>query len=188
MYNYFFKRSFDYLTALFLLIIFLLFYAIIALLIKLESKGPVFYKQDRVGKGGRLFKIYKFRSMVTNADQIGGYSTEPGDARITKVGAFLRKTSLDEIPQVINIIKGDMSLIGPRPDVPAQRSLYSDQEFADRHCVKPGITGLAQCRNRHEATISSRKRYDIFYNQHLSFCLDMSIVYWTVKVLFKGSF
>lgn len=188
MYKRFFKRLIDLLAALVLMGITALLFVFIALWIKLDSKGPIFYKQTRIGKDGKTFKIYKFRSMVSNADQIGGYATQPGDNRITKVGQFLRKTSLDELPQVLNILFGDMSLIGPRPDVPAQRENYSDQEFTDRHLVLPGITGLAQCRNRHDTTIRSRKQYDIFYNRHVGFCLDMLIIYWTLLTLKKGSY
>ena len=157
-------------------------------MIKLDSEGNVFYRQTRIGKNGKPFKIFKFRTMVSNADQIGGYSTSKNDSRITKIGAFLRKTSLDELPQILNILLGDMSLIGPRPDVPAQKENYTEKEFINRHQVLPGITGLAQCRNRHNLTNSGRKKYDIFYNKKISFALDMKIVLWTLKVLKKGSY
>lgn len=182
------KRIIDFIAALILLIILILPFMIIAIFIKTDSKGPVFYRQNRIGKNCNIFKIFKFRTMVSNADQIGGYSTSMNDSRITKVGAFLRKTSLDELPQILNILLGDMSLIGPRPDVPAQKVNYSEEEWINRHSVLPGITGLAQSRNRHNVTNSGRKKYDIFYNKKISLCLDLKIILWTLKVLKKGSY
>ena len=119
MYKNIFKRIIDFITAGILLIILAIPFLILAIIIKLDSEGNVFYRQTRIGKNGKPFKIFKFRTMVSNADQIGGYSTSKNDSRITKIGAFLRKTSLDELPQILNILLGDMSLIGPRPDVPA---------------------------------------------------------------------
>lgn len=188
MYKIFFKRFIDFISALILFIILIIPFMFIALFIKLDSKGDIFYRQVRIGKNGEPFKIFKFRTMVSNADQIGGYSTSKDDSRITKIGSFLRKTSLDELPQIINILLGDMSLIGPRPDVPAQKDNYTEEEFIKRHQVLPGITGLAQCRNRHNLTNSGRKKYDIFYNKKVSFLLDVKIILWTLKVLKKGSY
>jgi lipopolysaccharide/colanic/teichoic acid biosynthesis glycosyltransferase len=188
MYKNIFKRLIDFISALILLVILIIPFMIIALFIKLDSKGDIFYRQVRIGKNGEPFKIFKFRTMVSNADQIGGYSTSKNDSRITKIGSFLRKTSLDELPQIINILLGDMSLIGPRPDVPAQKDNYTEVEFIQRHQVLPGITGLAQCRNRHNLTNSGRKKYDIFYNKKICFLLDIKIILWTLKVLKKGSY
>ncbi len=188
MYKSFFKKLIDFISAFILLIILTIPFIIIAIIIKFDSKGNVFYRQTRIGKNGQPFKIFKFRTMVSNADQIGGYSTSQNDSRITKIGTFLRKTSLDELPQILNILLGDMSLIGPRPDVPAQKENYTEEEFIKRHQVLPGITGLAQCRNRHNLTNSGRKKYDIFYNKKISFILDVKIVLWTLKVLKKGSY
>ena len=188
MYKSFLKKLIDFISALILLILLAIPFLIIAIIIKLDSKGNVFYRQTRIGKNGKPFKIFKFRTMVSNADQIGGYSTSQNDSRITKIGALLRKTSLDELPQILNILLGDMSLIGPRPDVPAQKENYTEEEFIKRHQVLPGITGLAQCRNRHNLTNSGRKKYDIFYNKKISFILDVKIVLWTLKVLKKGSY
>ena len=175
-------------SASILLVVLAIPFIIIAIIIRLDSSGNVFYRQTRIGKDGKTFKIFKFRTMVSNADQIGGYSTSQNDSRITKIGAFLRKTSLDELPQILNILLGNMSLIGPRPDVPAQKINYTEEEFMKRHQVLPGITGLAQCRNRHHLTNSSRKKYDIFYNKKVSFILDVKIILWTIKVLRKGSY
>ncbi|WP_323587708.1 sugar transferase [Aliarcobacter butzleri] len=188
MYKLFFKRIIDLIVSLILLIILIIPFILIAILIKIDSKGNVFYRQVRVGQNCKEFKIFKFRTMVSNADKIGGYSTSKDDVRITKIGQFFRKTSLDELPQVINIILGDMSLIGPRPDVPAQKINYTEDEWLKRHKVKPGISGLAQCRNRHYITNSGRKKYDLFYNRKINFMLDLRIVFWTLKVLKKGSY
>lgn len=188
MYKNIFKRIIDIVGAIILITICFIPCIIIAIFIKLDSKGSVFYRQNRIGKDTKEFKIFKFRTMVANADKIGGYSTEIGDSRITKVGAFLRKTSLDELPQFLNVLFGDMSFIGPRPDVSAQRKNYTEEEWIKRHQVLPGITGLAQCRNRHNITNSARKKYDIFYNKKVCFILDMKIILWTLKVLKQGSY
>lgn len=187
MYKIVFKKLIDLISALLLLVLLIIPFIIIATLIKLDSKGRVFYRQTRIGKDCKTFNIFKFRTMVSDADKIGGYSTMQNDNRITKIGSFLRRTSIDELPQVFNILLGDMSLIGPRPDVPAQEKNYTSTEFINRHKVLPGITGLAQCRNRHGTTNSSRKKYDIFYNRKISFILDIKIILWTLKVLKKGS-
>ncbi|MDQ7085346.1 MAG: sugar transferase [Sulfurovum sp.] len=188
MYQFIFKQLIDLISAVILLALFTIPFVIIAIYIKLDSKGTIFYRQIRIGKRCNPFKIFKFRTMVSNADTIGGYSTSIGDHRITKVGIFLRRTSLDELPQIINILFGQMSFIGPRPDVPAQEKNYTQKEFIKRHQVLPGITGLAQCRNRHNLTNSARKKYDLFYNRKVSLLLDIKIVLWTLKVLKKGSY
>lgn len=186
--RYFLKKIIDFIMALTMLIVLIIPFIIIAVIIKKDSNGSVFYRQLRIGKSRKIFKIFKFRTMVSNADQIGGYSTPKNDNRITKIGVFLRKTSLDELPQILNILLGDMSFIGPRPDVPAQEVNYTKDEFIKRHQVLPGITGLAQCRNRHGTTISARKKYDIFYTKKISLGLDMKIALWTLRVLRKGSY
>ena len=123
-----------------------------ALAIALETGLPVLFRQTRVGLNGREFGMYKFRSMVKNAAQVGPYFTTDNDPRITRVGRFVRRTSIDELPQLINVLKGEMSLVGPRPDVPAQRSLYTPVDWAQRCSVRPGITGLAQARYRSDST------------------------------------
>lgn len=188
MYSLLIKRIIDVVFSVVLLIVLSIPFFIIAILIKVDSKGVVFYRQKRVGKNGKLFEIYKFRTMVADADKIGSFSTSKNDSRITKVGAFLRKTSLDELPQVINVILGEMSFIGPRPDVPQQKELYSEEEFTQRHQVLPGITGLAQCVNRHTATLEERKQSDIYYANNVSLALDMKIILLTVKTVLKGSY
>ncbi|MBF4210500.1 sugar transferase [Pseudomonas donghuensis] len=159
----------------------------VALTIYFSDFGPVLFKQRRVGRGGREFCIYKFRSMVINAERLGGYSTADGDPRITRVGKFIRRTSLDELPQLFNVFLGDMSVVGPRPDVPAQRSLYTDEEWRIRHSVRPGITGLAQATLRSAATEAQRKQMDLHYAEHASLLKDFEIIFLTFKQVFgKG--
>ena len=183
------KRSFDLLVSACLLLILLPVFLLITLAIKVDSRGAVFYVQKRVGQYGRSFNIYKFRSMVPNADRIGGHSTAQNDARITRMGKFLRKTSLDEIPQLINVLIGDMSLIGPRPDVPAQEADYTPEDWQQRCRVKPGITGLAQATLRSDATPEERTRLDLDYADRQSFLLDMRILLMTIRqVLGRGGF
>lgn len=183
------KRVFDLCTSLILIVFTLPLLIVIAVLICLDSKGGVLYTQERVGRFGKTFKIFKFRSMVSNADQLGGYSTSKGDARITKVGSFLRKTSLDELPQIINVFLGDMSLVGPRPDVPAQRENYTQSEWNKRNSVSPGITGLAQATARSLATPERRTALDLEYVDKQSFLFDMKILLMTLKqIAGKGSF
>lgn len=153
----------------------------------LDSPGGAIFRQKRVGLGGRLFDVLKFRSMVTNADKIGGYSTADGDARITRSGRFIRKTSLDELPQLINVLKGEMSLVGPRPDTPMQEANYSPKEWAKRCSVRPGITGLAQATLRSEATPEERTRLDLDYVDRAGVGFDLQILGMTIRqVLFKG--
>ncbi|WP_375598347.1 sugar transferase [Devosia sp. Naph2] len=181
------KRGFDILSAASVLIVSSPVWLLIAILIKAHDGGPVFYRQIRTGLVGRTFGILKFRSMVQNADKIGGYSTADNDSRITPIGRFIRRTSLDELPQLFNVLRGDMSVVGPRPDVPEQRSLYSAEEFDKRNRVRPGITGLAQATMRSTATPEERKRLDLEYVDQASFLLDMKILALTVRqVLTKG--
>jgi lipopolysaccharide/colanic/teichoic acid biosynthesis glycosyltransferase len=136
----------------------------------------VFFRQVRVGRGGRDFGLFKFRSMVRDAAAIGPYSTAAGDPRITRVGRFLRRTSIDELPQLLNVLLGDMSLVGPRPDVPAQRSLYSAPDWQLRCSVRPGITGLAQAELRSEATPQQRLDLDLRYAREHGLLMDLCIV------------
>jgi lipopolysaccharide/colanic/teichoic acid biosynthesis glycosyltransferase len=181
------KRLFDVLVSASLLVLLSPVLVGAALAIALESPGPVLFRQTRLGRGGREFSMYKFRSMVANAASIGPYHTSDGDPRITRVGRFLRRTSIDELPQLLNVLKGDMSLIGPRPDVPAQRALYSDSDWAQRCSVRPGITGLAQALLRSQATPEQRLALDLRYAREQSFWLDAKIVAWTIGRFGKGS-
>lgn len=154
-----------------------------ALAVAIESGFPVLFRQTRVGLGGQTFGMLKFRSMVKNAASIGPYFTSANDPRITRVGRFIRRTSLDELPQLINVLLGDMSLVGPRPDVPAQRSLYTEADWVQRCSVRPGITGLAQALYRSTSTEAQRLEADLRYTREASLWLDLKICWWTVQRL-----
>ena len=163
-----------------------------ALAIALETGLPVLFRQTRVGLNGREFGMYKFRSMVKNAAQVGPYFTTDNDPRITRVGRFVRRTSIDELPQLINVLKGEMSLVGPRPDVPAQRSLYTPVDWAQRCSVRPGITGLAQAMYRSDSTEAQRLEADLRYVRECrgwsGLWLDLRISWLTIQRLSgKGS-
>ncbi len=149
------KRLYDILFASFVLLLFSPLLLIIAVLIKIDSKGPVFYRGERVGLDGRPFKMYKFRSMVSNADRIGGPSTSDNDVRLTRVGRILRKLKLDELPQFINVLLGDMSVVGPRPEVQKYIDMYTEDEKAIL-TVRPGITDWASLANSDEGSVLSK--------------------------------
>lgn len=144
------KRIFDIIFSLIGIILSFLFLLIFSILIKLESPGPAFYKGERAGKDGKNFKMLKFRSMVLNADKIGGPSTSGDDPRLLKIGKFLRKYQLDELPQFINILRGDMSFVGPRPEVPSEVERYNKEDRETILSVRPGLTDLATLENIHE--------------------------------------
>lgn len=180
------KNILDFCIALLALIVLLPLFIIIGIAIKLDSKGPVFFKQKRLGKNGEAFKIIKFRTMVENAEYIGhGLSIKSeSDSRITKVGRFLRKSSLDELPQLINIIKFEMSFVGPRPPVTYHPydGIENYPEWAkDRFIFRPGITGLAQVVYRNSASWQERIRKDIEYIYNFSLMKDIRILIQTVK-------
>lgn len=183
------KRIFDIALALVALAVLWPLLLVVALAIHLDSPGPALFRQTRVGIDGRPFQIFKFRSMVVDAERVGGYSTAVGDPRITRVGHFIRRTSLDELPQLFNVLSGDMSWVGPRPDVPAQKANYSDADWQARHRVRPGITGLAQATLRSAATPAQRLALDLEYVERASLLFDLKILLLTVRqVLGKGSF
>ena len=178
-----FKRVFDLLLSLAALLIFFPFGLLISLLIKIDSPGPVFFTQLRVGKDSQDFLIYKFRTMVVNAEKKGaGLEIEKGDSRITRMGKFLRISSLDEFPQFINILKGEMSFIGPRPTVRSQVKKY-DKEQLRRLNVKPGITGLAQVSGRNSLSWPERIEKDLEYIDNYSVFLDIRIFFKTFLVV-----
>ena len=154
-----------------------------ALAVFIDSGAPVFFKQTRVGAGGRLFGMFKFRSMRRDAESTGPYFTQDNDARITRVGKVIRRTSIDELPQLINVLLGDMSLVGPRPDVPAQKELYSADEWQQRCSVRPGITGLAQALIRSVGTHQDRLALDLRYTREHSAWLDIKIMWLTLARL-----
>jgi lipopolysaccharide/colanic/teichoic acid biosynthesis glycosyltransferase len=181
------KRTIDILLAVLVMLLLGPFMLLVALSVYASDQGPIFFKQRRVGLHGAQFSIYKFRSMKTDAERLGGYSTAVGDPRITRVGRFIRRTSLDELPQIINVLRGQMSMVGPRPDVPAQQSLYSDAEWRLRHSVKPGITGLAQATVRSSATHAERTELDLRYARESNMRLDLKILVMTfMQVVTKG--
>jgi lipopolysaccharide/colanic/teichoic acid biosynthesis glycosyltransferase len=182
------KRAMDVLLSLAALAVLSPLLVGTAALIALESGLPVLFRQTRLGLHGREFGMYKFRSMVKNAASIGPYFTSMNDPRITRVGRFIRRTSIDELPQLFNVLAGDMSLVGPRPDVPAQRVLYSDADWAQRCSVRPGITGLAQAKIRSEGTEGERLALDLRYSREASVWLDLQILWWTLgRLSGKGS-
>ena len=163
---------------------------ITAIAVKLESKGPVIFKQDRLGKGGKVFKIYKFRSMCQNAEHTGsGVYSGKGDARVTKVGKIIRATSIDELPQLVNILKGDMSLIGPRPPLtyhPWELSEYSEEQL-HMFDVRPGVTGWAQVNGRKEVEWNKRIELNVWYTRNISFLLDVKIFFLTIFKVFTNA-
>ncbi|MBS3910798.1 MAG: sugar transferase [Hydrogenophaga sp.] len=177
------KRLLDIATALLALLLLSPLLLGTALAVALESGFPVLFRQTRVGLHGREFGMFKFRSMVKNAASIGPYFTSANDPRVTRVGRFIRRTSLDELPQLINVLTGDMSLVGPRPDVPAQKSLYTEADWSQRCSVRPGITGLAQALYRSESTEAQRLEADLRYTRETSLWLDLKICWWTIRRL-----
>jgi len=179
------KVILDKVFSIIILIILFPLFLIIGVLIKLDSKGPVFFRQKRVGKGGKIFIAYKLRTMVDKAEKIGlGYEIAKDDNRITRVGKYLR-WGIDELPQLINVSKGEMSMVGPRPALPHQVEKYSDQERR-RLEVKPGITGWALVNGRNVLSWPERIKLDIWYIDHWSIWLDFKILFKTIwVVIFK---
>lgn len=184
------KRLFDLSVSIIGTILISPLLIIISLIIKMESKGPIFFKQKRLGLNGQTFSIYKFRTMVVGAEKIGdGLKVKSkGDSRITKVGQFLRKTSLDELPQFFNVIKGDMSLVGPRPPVtyhPYDGYNNYPKWAKKRFCMRPGVTGLAQITVRNSVPWDERIKYDNQYIEGFTLLLDLKILLKTVFKIFK---
>ena len=177
------KRVVDVILSLLAAVAFSPLLLITVLAIAAESGFPVFFSQTRLGLGGREFGLLKFRSMVKNAAELGPYYTVADDPRITSVGRFIRKTSIDELPQLWNVLMGDMSLVGPRPDVPVQRALYSDADWDLRCSVRPGITGLAQVVLRSQGSFADRLALDLRYTRESSISFDLKILALTVKRL-----
>jgi lipopolysaccharide/colanic/teichoic acid biosynthesis glycosyltransferase len=182
------KRALDILMSLLALLLFSPLLIAAAAAIALETGRPILFRQTRLGLAGRAFRMYKFRSMVIDAAAQGPYYTAAADPRITRVGRWLRRTSLDELPQLFNVLRGDMSLVGPRPDLPEQRPLYSEADWAQRCSVRPGITGLAQALLRSEATPAQRLALDLRYAREHGMLLDLRILGWTLaRASGKGS-
>lgn len=185
------KRFVDIFMAILLALLTLPVLFITALLIKLESKGPIFYKQKRTGQYNQEYYVYKFRSMAQNAEEKGAQWASKNDSRVTRVGQFIRKTRIDELPQIINILKGEMSIVGPRPE---REYFIKDLEknipyYRFRHAVKPGVTGLAQVSYPYGASLEDavwKHKFDIYYIKHHSLLLDMKILVLTVKTVLFG--
>lgn len=184
-----FKRFSDIVISLFALIILSPLMLFTALAIKLDSKGPVIFKQERLGYKAKVFHIYKFRSMCENAEQMGtGQYSFAGDMRVTKVGKFIRATSIDELPQLINVLKGEMSLVGFRPPLtyhPWDISEYTDEQLR-MFDVRPGITGWAQVNGRKHTEWHERIRLNVYYVDHISLFLDIKILFMTVFSVLKN--
>jgi exopolysaccharide biosynthesis polyprenyl glycosylphosphotransferase len=184
------RRVLDIVCGLIIAAIFIIVFPFVALAIKLDSPGAIFYRQERVGLKGTKFTIYKLRSMVQNAERNGAQWATKGDARITKVGNFIRKTRLDELPQVINVLKGEMSMVGPRPE----RQQFIDKlehqipNFNKRLAVKPGLTGWAQVNYGYGSTVEDAQiklNYDLYYCKHQSLALNFQILLRTFAVVLK---
>lgn len=187
MYRKFGKRAMDTLLSVLALVILSPLLCITALAVKLTSPGPVLFKQQRLGLRGKEFSIYKFRSMTDGAEHTGsGVYSEKGDPRVTKVGRLIRATSIDELPQLINIIKGDMAIVGPRPPLtyhPWPVEEYTEEQF-HMFDVRPGITGWAQVHGRKSVEWHQRIKMNVWYTRHVSLALDLKILFMTVfKVL-----
>jgi len=187
-----FKRLMDLLTASIILLLFSPLWLLLAVAIKLDSKGPVLYQQERVGFNGRIFNIHKFRSMVHKAEsQTGPRWAEKKDPRITRVGNIIRKLRLDEVPQFINVLKGEMSLIGPRPERPyfVEKFKQDIPFYARRLKVKPGITGWAQIKGEYDTSIENVKdklKYDLFYLENMSLRMDAKVILNTIYIMLRG--
>ncbi len=181
------KRLFDVAIGVVVLLVFGFPMLLIAVLIKLEDRGPVFYRQERIGRDGRAFMLTKFRSMVVGAETQGaGFLVEKRDRRITRIGRWLRKLSLDELSQVFDVLRGDMSIIGPRPGLRYQFELY-DEEQRRRLAVRPGITGWAQVNGRNAIRWPERIRLDLEYVDGLTFGKDLLVLVKTIPAVLSGS-
>lgn len=188
MYKHFFKRLFDIVISLIALIFFIPIFIVFAPIVYFTDRGPIFYNAYRFGKNGKKFKMFKFRSMYVNAPDIrledGSTFSGEKDCRVTPIGRFLRKTSLDELPQFINVFLGQMSLIGPRPNLISNYDELSEIE-KQRLKVKPGLTGFNQAYFRNSVSTQEKYEHDIYYIEHLSFILDLKIFLKTISSVIK---
>jgi lipopolysaccharide/colanic/teichoic acid biosynthesis glycosyltransferase len=180
------RRAFDVLVAGSALVVAGPFLLVAMVAIRLESRGGAIYRQRRIGKDGRPFDVLKLRTMVTGAEHMGaGLAISEGDTRITRVGRLLRRTSLDEVPNLVNVLRGDMAIVGPRPTVPVQVDRYTERQRG-RLAVKPGITGWAQVNGRTELPWDERIELDLWYIEHRSWRLDLRIVWRTARMVLGG--
>lgn len=179
MYAHFFKRVFDFIIALVALLLIGWFLVLVAVWLHFANKGAgAFFFQERPGKDGKIFKVIKFKTMTDERDANG--ELLPDEARLTKMGTFVRSTSIDELPQLINVLKGDMALIGPRPLLPQYLPLYSKEQMR-RHEVRPGISGWAQCHGRNAISWTEKFKLDVWYVDHLSIKTDFKVIFITIK-------
>lgn len=179
MYAHFFKRVFDFIIALVALLLIGWFLVLVAVWLHFANKGTgAFFFQERPGKDGKIFKVIKFKTMTDERDANG--ELLPDEARLTKMGTFVRSTSIDELPQLINVLKGDMALIGPRPLLPQYLPLYSKEQMR-RHEVRPGISGWAQCHGRNAISWTEKFKLDVWYVDHLSIKTDLKVIFITIK-------
>jgi lipopolysaccharide/colanic/teichoic acid biosynthesis glycosyltransferase len=192
----FLKRPFDIVLSFFGILVSLPIWIIIGLSIWLEGRGPIFYKQKRVGKDGKVFHALKFRSMVKDAEKNEGpIQAKVNDPRVTRVGAILRGTAMDELPQLLNIFKGDMSFVGPRALRPEEKEVNNRDEarslsqipgYMERHIIKPGLTGLAQVYLPTDAPREKKFRFDLFYIRKRNFCWDLKLIFLSFWITFRG--
>ena len=179
MYAHFFKRVFDFIIALVALLLIGWFLVLVAVWLHFANKGAgAFFFQERPGKDGKIFKVIKFKTMTDERDANG--ELLPDEARLTKMGTFVRSTSIDELPQLFNVLKGDMALIGPRPLLPQYLPLYSKEQMR-RHEVRPGISGWAQCHGRNAISWTEKFKLDVWYVDHLSLKTDLKVIFITIK-------
>ena len=180
MYKLFFKRFFDFILSLIAIIMLSPVYLIVIVLVRIKLGSPVFFTQKRPGKDEKIFKMYKFRTMTNEVDENGNLL--PDDKRLTKFGKLLRSTSLDELPELFNILKGDMSIVGPRPLLVRYLPLNNEYQ-KHRHDARPGFTGWAQCNGRNSISWEEKFDLDVYYVNHITFLLDVKIIFKTVKTV-----
>ena len=181
MYKLFVKRVLDFVLSLIAIIVLSPVYLIVAILVRTKLGSPIIFTQERPGKDEKIFKMYKFRSMTDERDENGNLL--PDEIRLTNFGKALRSTSLDELPELFNILKGDMSIVGPRPLLVKYLPLYNEHQ-RHRHDVRPGFTGWAQCNGRNAISWEEKFDLDVYYVKHLSFFLDVKIIFKTIKTVF----
>jgi len=185
----FLKRPFDFILSLIGIIISFPLWILIGLLIFLEDRGSIFYSQSRVGKNGKVFKVRKFRSMIKDAEEhTGAVWASENDTRITRVGRILRATAMDEFPQLLSILKGDMSFVGPRPERPELVTLFNGgiSNYDLRHNVRPGLTGIAQIFGRYNSPPKHKLKYDLLYIRKQNFWLDLKLIFLSFWVTLRG--
>ena len=184
-----YSRVVDILLSLLGLVIGIPLIIIFGIIIKLEDGGPIIYKQERVGKQGKTFYLYKLRSMRIDAEKYGAQWAQNNDPRISKVGSFIRKTRIDELPQLFNILKGDMSVVGPRPERPMFTMQFNDEidGFVNRLLIKPGLTGLAQVNGGYDISPKEKLEYDLYYIKNRNIFMDLNIILKTIYIILTGN-